>query len=74
VAGAGVPGLIGRDATVLKDIEGKEFGKAIIAAADAGGGWVEYRMTNPATKKGEPKKSYAVKVDGYVLGAGAYNP
>ncbi len=68
----GPPALTGRDATALKDVDGKEFGKAIIAAAEAGGGWVEYRMANPATKKTEAKKTYAVKVDGYVLGSGAY--
>jgi cytochrome c len=53
-------------------VDGKEYGKAIIAAANAGGGWTDYRMTNPATKKVEPKKTYAVKVGDYVLGSGAY--
>jgi hypothetical protein len=70
----GVPGLVGRDANALKDIDGKEFGKMIIAAAMAGGGWAEYRMLNPATKKSEPKKTWAVQTSGYVLGSGAYNP
>jgi cytochrome c len=68
----GIPALVGRDASAAKDVDGKEYGKAIIAAANAGGGWTDYRMTNPATKKVEPKKSYAVKVGDYVLGSGAY--
>lgn len=74
VSGGGVPGLLGRDATKLKDVDGREFGKAIIAAGIAGGGWSEYRMSNPATKKAEPKKTYAVKEGNYILGCGAYMP
>lgn len=68
----GIPMLVGRDATALKDADGKEFGKMIIAAAEAGGGWAEYRMTNPVTKKADMKKTYAVKVGDYILGVGAY--
>ncbi len=70
----GIPALVGRDANALKDVDGKEFGKMIIAAAVGGGGWSEYRMTNPVTKKVEPKKTYAMEAGDYVLGAGAYNP
>ena len=61
-------------AIALKDVDGKEFGKMIIAAAVGGGGWAEYRMANPATKKTEPKKTFAVQAGDYVLGSGAYNP
>jgi cytochrome c len=69
----GIPALVGRDATVLKDVDGKEFGKMILAAATEAGDWVEYRMTNPASKKVEPKKTYAVRSSDYVLGSGAYS-
>jgi len=72
VCGANVPALIGRDVTKFKDVDGKEFGKEIIAAGTAGGGWVEYRMTHPVTKKIEAKKTYAVKAGDYILGCGAY--
>lgn len=68
----GVKAMVGRDANAAKDVDGKEYGKAIIAAANGGGGWTEYRMTNPVTKKVEPKKTYAVKDGDYVLAAGAY--
>jgi cytochrome c len=74
LSGSGVPGLIGRNALALKDVDGKEFGKEIMAAAVAGGGWAEYRMSNPVTKKAEPKKTYAVKVGDNVVAAGAYVP
>lgn len=68
----GIPILVGRDATTLKDADGVEFGKLIIAAANAGGGWAEYRMMNPVTKKADKKKTYALKAGDYVLGVGAY--
>ena len=74
VVGGAVPALLGRSALAFKDIDGKEFGKEIMAAAAAGGGWTEYRMSNPATKKPEPKKTYAVKAGDYVVAAGAYVP
>ena len=76
VGSAGVPALRGKDATLLKDVDGKEFGKLIIATAagNAAGGWVEYRMTHPVSKKVEPKKTYAIKVGDYILGSGAYVP
>ena len=66
--------LLGRDQSKAKDVDGKEYGKAIIAAANAGGGWTDYRMTNPVTKKVEAKKTYSMKVGDHVLGAGAYSP
>src|SRR5579883_144095 len=68
-----IPALVGKDATTLKDVDGKEFGKEIIAKAKAEkSGWVEYRMTNPATKKIEAKASYLVQVGEYVVFVGAY--
>lgn len=70
----GIPALVGRNAAILKDVDGKEFGKMVMAAAIGGGGWSEYRMANPATKKTEPKKTYSVKVGEYVIGSGAYVP
>lgn len=69
----GIPALRGKDATTLKDVEGKEFGKAIIALARSqGSGWVDYRMTNPATKKIGVKRSWVIGLDDYVLFVGAF--
>jgi cytochrome c len=69
----GVPALIGKNASSLTDVTGKEFGKEIIEAAHTkDGSWVEYRMTNPATKKVELKTSYVRKYDEYVVFVGAY--
>ena len=69
----GVPALIGKNARALTDVTGKEFGKEIINAAyTKDGSWVEYHMTNPATKKVELKTSYIRKFDNYVVFVGAY--
>jgi cytochrome c len=69
----GVPALIGKSAQSLIDVTGKEFGKEIIEAAAAkDGSWVEYRMTNPATKKVEVKDSYVRRFENYVVFVGAY--
>ena len=37
-----------------------------------GSGWVDYRMTNPATKKIGLKTSWVVRVGDYILFVGAY--
>lgn len=73
LCGYGVPALTGRDGTQLKDVNGKEFGKEIMTIGQNGGtGWVEYRMTNPLTKKVGLKRSYVIGVDGYTVFVGAY--
>jgi cytochrome c len=69
----GVPALIGKNARSLTDVTGKEFGKEIIEAAHTkDGSWVEYHMTNPATKKVELKTSYVRRYNDYVVFVGAY--
>jgi len=69
----GVPALIGKDARSLTDVTGKEFGKDIITAAHTtDGSWVQYHMTNPATKKVELKTSYVRRFEDYVVFVGAY--
>jgi hypothetical protein len=69
----GVPALIGKNASSLTDVTGKEFGKEIIEAAHTkDGSWVEYHMTNPATKKVELKTSYVRRYKDYVVFVGAY--
>jgi cytochrome c len=73
VGSYGVPVLRNKDATTLKDVTGKEFGKEILALAQSqGSGWVEYRMTNPVTKKVGLKKSWVIGLGDYVLFVGAF--
>ena len=65
--------LVGKDMSELKDADGKFFMKEIIkTATDKGKGWVDYKWTNPVTKKVEDKTTYVEKVDGYVFGCGVY--
>jgi len=76
VSSIGNPNFVGRDATLFVDTDGKEFGKAIIAAARSspGAGWVTYRMSSPLTHKVELKTSYVVKAGDYIVLVGAYQP
>lgn len=57
------PGLIGKDLSKLKDTDSKLFVQDMLTAAKAGSGWVDYKWTNPDTKKIEPKSTYVEKVD-----------
>jgi cytochrome c len=69
----GIPVLMGKDATKLKDVEGKPFGQEIIDLAKAkGSGWVDYRMTNAATRKVAEKTSWVIRVGDYIVFVGAY--
>lgn len=65
--------LVGKDMSELKDADGKFFMKDIIKLAnEKGKGWVDYKWTNPVTKKVEAKTTYVEKADGYVFGCGVY--
>ena len=75
VSAAGNPAFVGRDATLFKDTDGKEFGKEIIAlATSAKAGWVEYRMNSPLSRKVEQKASYVVMAGDYIVLVGIYKP
>jgi len=65
--------LAGKNLESLQDSDGKYFVKEQIAAAKKGGGWVDYKFTNPTTKKIQQKTSYIVKVDdNHYIGCGAF--
>jgi cytochrome c len=65
--------LIGTNGSKLKDPDGKMFMKEIIdRAAGEGKGWVEYKWTNPKTKKIEPKIAYFEKYNDMIVSAGTY--
>ena len=46
--------------------------KDFIAVGMQGGGWVEYKWTNPETKKIGPKSTYVEKFDSLIVGCGYY--
>lgn len=67
------PKMIGKSLNDFKDVEGKPYGVEILEVArNKGIGWVDYRFTNPVTKRIMNKTSYLMKVDDVVIYAGAY--
>jgi signal transduction histidine kinase len=68
--------LVGQNIYDLQDSSGKYFVRDLIAAAQAGGGFVEYDCLNPATGAVEKKLSYAEMITGtgYLIGSGVYVP
>lgn len=64
--------LIGKNLTELKDADGKQFISDLVKVGLAGGGWVDYRWTNPVSKKIEAKSSYARQFGDGICGVGVY--
>ena len=67
--------LMGKPMMEMKDVNGVFFTKVMIDNVKAGkNAWVDYMFSNPATKKIEPKSSYAIKAPGMdaIVGAGIY--
>jgi len=64
--------LVGKNMYELKDSDGKYLVQDIIKTAKQGGGWSEYKWTNPVTKKIEPKMTYVEAVDDLAIGCGFY--
>lgn len=66
------PKLVGKNLMNLKDPDGKLFVQEMIKTAKQGNGWVDYKWTNPVTKKIESKTSYIQAVDDIWIGCGIY--
>ena len=65
--------LVGKNVAELKDADGKLFMKEMAEMAKKGGGWVDYKWSNPATKKVQAKSSYILPLDsGLFVGCGIY--
>ena len=61
------PALVGKDLIDMKDANGKEIIKDMIAVVNRGGGWYDYKW------EGHDKSSYVVKVDDTLwIGSGTY--
>jgi cytochrome c len=72
MANGGNPKLNGRSYCDMKDADGKFFQKEFITVGLQGGGWVEYKWTNPETKKIAPKTTYVENLNGLIVGSGYY--
>ena len=68
------PKLVGKDQFELKDADGKYFFKEMINVAKTkGNGWVNYKWTNPISKKIEAKTVYLQRIDdNTIIGCGTY--
>jgi signal transduction histidine kinase len=64
--------LVGKNLIDLKDTTGKAFVKDFMAAGKKGNGWVDYKWTNPASKKIEVKHTYLEASGDMIIGAGVY--
>ncbi|OGP70699.1 MAG: hypothetical protein A2Z73_02910 [Deltaproteobacteria bacterium RBG_13_60_28] len=65
--------LVGKNVGELKDADGKLFMKEMAAMSKKGGGWVDYKWTNPETKKIQDKSTYILPLEGGLfVGCGIY--
>ncbi|MGE5505179.1 MAG: cache domain-containing protein [Actinomycetota bacterium] len=67
------PKLVGKSAAEAVDFDGKPYGKEIIEVANTkGSGWVDYKFTDPTTKKLSDKTTYVLKAGDIILACGVY--
>jgi signal transduction histidine kinase len=66
------PEKVGTRATDNAPPEVRRVLERFLACAENGGGWIEYELANPVTKKIEPKMTYVMPMDGVIVGCGVY--
>ncbi len=67
------PAMEGRRVHDVPGIDGDRFVRDAFAAAEAGGGWIEYSIVNPASGQVQPKASWVQPLDAdLVIGCGVY--
>jgi len=65
--------LIGKNLAGLKDVDGKPFVQEMVdLAKSTGSGWVDYKWSNPVSKKIEQKSSYIKRVGDVFVVVGIY--
>ena len=67
------PDFIGTDIKDIPGLDGSPLG-AEIAMATETGLWIEYLWPNPESGEVELKRTWAIRHDGYLFGAGYYKP
>lgn len=63
---------LGKDARLIRDPDGKYYGREILDLATPEGAWVEYKRHNPSNGTIQRKISWVRKIGGYVIGSGLY--
>jgi cytochrome c len=67
--------LIGRNLIDAQDVDGKLYVKERVETAKTKDNyWLDYKFSDPVTKKLEPKSTYCEKLNDTVVCAGVYNP
>ncbi len=67
------PALIGKNLMNMKDADGKSYVKERASIAkEKGSGTIDYRWSNPQTKKVEKKQAYFEVVDNMIINCGYY--
>ena len=66
------PELIGMDVKELVSFD-YPLGEEIVKATEEGH-WIDYLSPNPAANKLEQKRTWIIRYDGYIFGAGYYEP
>jgi methyl-accepting chemotaxis protein len=70
---AGNPARVGVSLSSVPGLDARRLVDDAFQVAAQGGGWVDYRIVNPATGRTEPKTSYVVPLSSeLVLGCGIY--
>jgi cytochrome c len=65
--------LIGRNLLQVNDADGNLIGEEMISLVKAKSeGWVDYKWSNPTTKKVEAKSSFVQRVGDQICGVGIY--
>jgi len=65
--------LLGVNRMNVKDPDGKQYIKDLLAVGQKkGGGWSDYKRMNPDTRKIEQKTSFCLAESGIVVGCGIY--
>lgn len=68
----GKPEKVGSRVQDIPGIDGQLLLNAIVSQAEAGPGWVEYDIGNPANGSIQAKMSYVMKIDDLYVGCGVY--
>jgi signal transduction histidine kinase len=67
------PGMVGQDLIAMRDSDGKPFVKERVEMAKKKSSfWLDYKYTNPTTRRIAPKSMYCEVFEDLIIGCGVY--